>query len=284
MLRVLTTALTSPELLRVQADALHEYLPPHRLYVVNDAYEAQHFSNHWTHDMPDAIQNACQEVGAVHWRFPDRWHFCRWMVFPGTEYSPPAEFQENPNANTRCADATQYGIDRLLKLSSDPILLLDADMIPYRPFDVEALLAEHPIWRVSQSRPNQVEYAWNGLFMVDPRRVNRLDLLNFDCGTVNGERVDVGGQLHWWLLENQGLVGDFGHFHSADHWAEMQDGLPRPLYEFMMWSLDHRINELSVPETYADSFAHLRAGGNWEVRDAGVAQERLDRFIAAVTA
>lgn len=277
MLRVLVTALTDPNLLRVQARALQEFLPPHRLVVVNDAYEAEHFSNHWDSRIAVEIRIAAIDVGATYLRFPQRHHFNRSRVFPG------AEFYDNPNANTRCADAIQYGVNKLLKQSLAPILILDADMVPYKPFDVAARLKEKPLWGVEQDRPNDVRYLWNGLLLIDPKRVNRLDLFNLDCGTVNGEPVDVGGQLHWFLRENEGKLGSFGHFYSAEHWAEMQDDLPPKLAAFMQWSLDNRTKEVSVPETYAGCLAHLRAGGNWEVRQVDEASERMERFLEAVS-
>ncbi len=156
-------------------------------------------------------------------------------------------------------------------------------MVPFAPFDVASKLAAKPLWGVEQQRDNDVTYLWNGLLLIDPKRVNRLDLFNLDCGQVNGQPVDVGGQLHWFLRENEGNLGSFGHFYSAEHWAEMQGALPPKLAAFMQWSLDNRSDEWSVPETYAGCFAHLRAGGNWEVRQRDEAEERMERFIEAVS-
>lgn len=278
MLRVLVTALTDPNLLRVQARALQAFLPPHRLVVVNDAYETEHFSNAWNRDMPAQIKRVCWEKRLTHYRFPQKYHYQRTRIF-----NDPQDRPESPNANTRCADAIQYGVNKLLKQSMAPILILDADMVPFKPFDVAARLKEKPLWGVEQDRPNGVRYLWNGLLLIDPKRVNRLDLFNLDCGTVNGEPVDVGGQLHWFLRENEGLLGSFGHFYSAEHWEEMQDSLPPKIVAFMQWSLDNRTKEVSVPETYAGVFAHLRAGGNWEVRAQHEAEERMTRFLEAVS-
>jgi hypothetical protein len=278
VLRVLVTALTDPNLLRVQARALQEFLPPHRLIVVNDAYEEEHFSNVWTPGMPDRIKKAARDSWAVHYRLPQQYHYQRTKIF-----ADPQDRPESPNANTRCADAIQYGVNKLLKQSLAPILILDADMVPYKPFDVAERLREKPLWGVEQCRDHSVSYLWNGLLLIDPKRVNRLDLFNLDCGTVNGEPVDVGGQLHWFLLHNRENLGSFGHFYSAEHWAEMQDGLPPKLAAFMQWSLDNRSKEWSVPETYCETFAHLRAGGNWEVRHEHEASERMERFLEAVS-
>ena len=38
-----------------------------------------------------------------------------------------------------------------------------------------------------------------------------------------------------------------------------------------------------ISETYAGMFAHLGGGGNWEIRPADLAQERLRRFVEAVS-
>ena len=191
MLRVLVTALTDPDLLRVQARALDTFLPPHKLHVVNDAYEDEHFSNVWTRGMPEKIELHCWAMGARHYRFPQRLHYQRTKIFKNPQDRP-----ESPNANTRCADAIQYGVNKLLRQSLQPILILDADMVPYKFFNVAERLAEKPLWGVEQWREGNVRYLWNGLLLIDPKRVNRLDLFNLDCGTVNEQPVDVGGQLH----------------------------------------------------------------------------------------
>ena len=278
LIRVLVTALTSPELLKAQARALHRHLAdPYQLVVVNDACEAKHFSNFDQEGMPERIEQAAREVGARHLRFPQRLHRQRELIFP----NEPAEWRAYENANTRCADAVQYGVDLLLAESDWPLLILDADMVPYRSVNVGGLLESFPMWGVPQQRES-IRYLWNGILLVDPRHCAAMDLFNVDCGHLGGVPVDVGGLLYRFVEANEGRIGSF-RARSARQWAV--DGmamLPDTLLEFFRWDAEAQ-DGFRISETYAGMFAHLGGGGNWEIRPADLAQERLRRFVEAVS-
>ncbi len=245
MIRVLTTALTSADLLRAQAYACQKWLGEHQLTVVNDAENKPTFTNLWVAEMPKQIRQVSKEVGAEHIRFPQRLHQRRHMVFP----NEPRYLRRLETANTRCADAVQYGITHLLKQSGEPILVLDADIAPIKQIDCRLLLKQKPIWGIGQNR-GPIHYLWNGLLLFHPDKAKRMELFNVDCGCPGGTPVDVGGMLYLWLAANNGNIGYFARDTGGD------------------WEL------------YADTFLHLRGGGNWEYRTDAVA--RTDRFIEAI--
>ena len=279
MIRALVTALTSPELLEAQAAALHRHMADEfELIVVNDACEQEHFSNVWQEGMPERIEWMCQDVGARHIRFPQELHRERERIFP----DEPQQWRSFENANTRCADAIQYGANLLLAESDEPLLILDADMVPYHRVAPEALLALYPIWGVPQQRSN-VRYLWNGILLIDPRHAAAMDEFNLDCGHPGGIPVDVGGMLFRFVIANEGRIGTFD-ICSAQAWLNRGVGidLPAPLAEFFRWDCETQTT-YRISETYGGMFAHLGGGGNWEVRPAEQAQERVRRFVEAIT-
>ncbi len=124
MIRVLVTACTSGPLLEAQGTALERHMAcEYELVVVNDAKDEPHFSNMWQTGKAAEIEQACEAVGARHVRFPQEWHTDRRQVFP----DEPDESARVENANTRCADAVQHGVNLLLAESDEPLLILDAD-------------------------------------------------------------------------------------------------------------------------------------------------------------
>jgi hypothetical protein len=284
MLRILVTALTSGPLLEAQAAAIKRWIPgPYELTVINDARADEHFSNLWQTTAVDEINQSARRVGATCVRFPQWRHLRRETIFP----DEPEEFAELETANTRCADAIQWGVNILLAKSDDPLLILDADMIPYAPFDWRALLKEHPIWGYPQGRQDNggplVLYLWNGLLLVNPAACERMDLFNLDCGNIDGTGVDVGGLLYKFLEANPERTGTFFRRFGEQWIAPGEDGdMPVKVMEFLNW--DNRFSAMygRAAETYGDCFLHLAAGGNWELRGRAHMSERIKRFVEAV--
>jgi hypothetical protein len=280
MIRVLVTACTSGDLLVAQGKALVRHMAhhPYELHVVNDAQEDEHFSNNWRRGTVAEITAACLPIGAQEHRFPQEWHTDRRQVFP----NEPEEFANVENANTRCADAVQFGVNLLLGESDEPILILDADMVPYSPVEPKNLLAIKPIWGVPQTRDGII-YLWNGLLLVDPRRAAGMGLFNLDCAHINDTPCDVGGMLYLFLKANQGGFGSFGICSARAHTFSANGALPDRLQDFFRWDSNTQHDHYRASETYGGIFVHLGGGGNWEVRDKDEADERLRRFIEAVS-
>jgi len=238
--------------------------------------EEPHFSNLWQSGVPGEVEAFCVETGVTHLRFPQELHQVRERIFPRVQN----EFRTTETANTRCADAIQYGLQHLRNL--EPVLILDADMIPFRPFEPIQLLDEFPLWGVLQNR-GPVSYLWNGIMLYDPSRLN-MGRFNIDCGIVDGVNVDVGGMLHGWLSDNWQSARFFRTELVTLDWIHWMDThLPLPLRDFFEWQI--RTFPIGRPsDIYGEAFVHLGGGGNWEVREASLARERIDRFCDAVLA
>jgi hypothetical protein len=226
---------------------LQRWVDDYEVLVINDTRVIPHFSNMWRRGVTGEIRVAARAAGVRHRRFPQYLHTRRELIFP----EEPKAFRELEDANSRCADAIQYGVNLLLSESDQPILILDADMIPVAPFYWKNWLKRYPIWGVPENKGPGIDYLWNGIILVDPAQVNAMDRFNIDCGQLDGVPVDVGGMLHEFLRANEGRVGTISRLYD---WI---DGF----------------------ELCGDIFAHLRGGGNWQVFDQDEAQERVNRFI-----
>ena len=278
MIRVLVTACTSGPLLEAQAAALERHMVgEYELVVVNDAKDEEHFSNMWATGKATEIEQAVERVGARHLRFPQEWHDERWHLFP----YQPRETDDVQNANTRCADAVQYGVNVLLGESYEPLLILDADMVPYRAVEAEELLGIKAIWGVPQNRDGII-YLWNGLLLVDPEKARGMELFDLNCAHIGETPCDVGGMLYRFLKANDGGFGSFGIMSARVHTFSNNSNLPDGLRDFFAWDSGEQ-GKHRISETYGNVFAHLGGGGNWEVRDKDEAEERVRRFIEAVS-
>ena len=296
-LRIVVAAATSGALLEAQARLLRKYVAePFDLLVVNDASPQEHFSNNWRRGVSAEIRTAAHRVGARHIRCPRLFHYYRERIFPDV----PDRFSRFNNANTRCADAVQLGVSYLLREGDGPILLMDADMVPFKAFSSSEFLAGAPIWGVPQTRENAVQYLWNGIILFDPGQMNEMSLFSLDCGEIDGQPVDVGGMLYRILRRNK--VGYFETQPAAnpDCYPSLIRTVPDPVREFMLWDRSvaqglrvHRDDEsehilesarFRMSEVIIDTFFHLGSGANWEVREAEQARQRLDKFIEAAAA
>lgn len=100
------------------------------------------------------------------------------------------------NANVACAYPLAWAWRAVISKAPGPVCIMDSDMFLMEPITLSDYLKEHPMVIVPQSRPNGVYYAWNGLVMADIPKLPEPETVNWWCGQVSGEGVDVGGLTH----------------------------------------------------------------------------------------
>lgn len=85
------------------------------------------------------------------------------------------------------------------------VAIVDSDMWPVRPFDVEAYLGGRHFAGVPDYR-GQVWYFWGGLSFANMDTLPNKDALDWNCGKVGNVQCDVGGLLHEWLMSTPTLA------------------------------------------------------------------------------
>ena len=128
-------------------------------------------------------------------RFPQEYHSNRIILFPETK-----EPKTN-NAVTRCSDVTQFCINHFIKNHNNGLLMiLDADMFLINNFNILNFMKNYNLAGIKQ----KMGYIWNGISIFNSKL--NLKELNFDCGYVNNEPVDVGGQAYHFMKKYNSVI------------------------------------------------------------------------------
>lgn len=215
--------------------------------------------------MCDEINNTCTRLGIKCIRIPYSIHIGR------------------DNSHEACADVVQYSLDTFGFDYPGIVAILDSDMFLIKKFSIKKYLEGYDLAGCPQSRGNgKVEYIWNGIVFMDMRTLPNKRTMNWDCGKVDGESVDVGGQLHHYLKNNPDLrVKLFGALHSdsfpKDTKSLKELNFNDTIIEYLIMKKTHNI------EFFIDNhFLHYRGGTNWDQKSPGYHQEKskiLNDFI-----
>lgn len=87
---------------------------------------------------------------------------------------------------------------------NDKICIIDSDMFFIAKEDTESLLNKYDMVYMPQSRGEtseniKIEYFWNGLFYANLAKMPEKELLDWWCGHIYGNPVDVGGRGFFYL-------------------------------------------------------------------------------------
>ena len=282
---IVTTVSAWPEALEAQKFLLDKYCKDDFKFVaVIDTSPNPNAWNLWDASLRDKAtkiaKEYCDEVLLV----PEAIHNDRQKLFPNTQV------KRAKYSNERAADALQFVFAEKLIKENNPTLILDSDMFPFAPFSLMNNLMQTPFRGVFQERSKRfkksIDYFWNGIMEFDPARLSGLEKFSFDCGKVNGIKVDTGGQSHSWLrmMRERGLMHSIGRIDhlSSLNWkiSEYRGDLPIGLRNYV--SQDPRnVGDNIYAEIYDDAFLHFRAGSNWKEEAPEIVKLRHLEFLRA---
>jgi hypothetical protein len=133
---------------------------------------------------------------------------------------------------------------------------------------------------MSKYRKKRITHLWGGLMFIDAAKMPYKDIWSFDCGKINGVKVDVSGNTHYWLKEiaENGLEFKFQtikHLPSLKwDYSDLTDIFSDDIREFIVKD-DRNINNKYYTEFYDGVFLHFRAGSNWKKEPGQVVKERF---------
>lgn len=179
---------------------------------------------------------------------------------------PPEIHLNRDNPCERCADVVQYSLKVLGFDHHGIVFIIDSDMFLLKNFSITKFLKGCDLYGCVQYRPRDVTYIWNGLVFMDMRTIPNKKTINFDCGRVNDEPVDVGGQLHHYLKNNPSLRWKYYSNTHIDTLPKDRNALINLGYNdiFADFILSLNPHDPYPMEFHVDNnFLHYRAGGNW---------------------
>lgn len=285
-LKIITTVSSWPAAIEAQRRSLDKFCEnKFRFIAVVDTPVAESPWNLWNKGLRKAAIEKAREFCDHVILMPEELHNNRKVLFPNTKVNS-AKY-----SNERAADTLQYAYNLEIVDSNDTCLILDSDMFPVREFNVQKDLNEKSIRGVHQTRKakfrSRVNYLWNGILQLQPNLMEFGDQFSFDCGRINGAKVDTGGHTHYWLKEISKLglkstVGQIDHYPSLNWDISLaKNYLSGPLLNFVL--TDDR-NSLISPyvEVYDEKFLHFRAGSNWNAENSEIVVKRQKAFIDAL--
>lgn len=237
---IITHAFNRPDFVELQDQTFKAFL--------QDDYEFVVFNDARDKKIRKEIKTACKKLSLRCISIPSQLHINR----------------DQPSQRT--SDSIQYSLEELGFKHDGIVFVIDSDMFLLHPFNITNFLKGCDLYGCIQYRPQQVTYLWNGLIFMDMRTMPNKKSINFDCGRVNGEPVDSGGQIHHYLKNNPSLRWKYYSNIHINALPRDRNSLKELGYDtiFTDFILSLNPNDPYSMEFHVDSnFLHYRAGGNW---------------------
>ncbi len=162
------------------------------------------------------------------------------------------------NPSTTAAKLIQKSFQKKIRKDTGISCIIDSDMFLLSQLDLKSYMTNFDVAGVWQTRDN-VNYLWPGLLFLNMSFIKDKKM-NFSCGEVEGERVDVGGNLYYWLKRNPNLR--IRNIHHTSHICKENNNLntlPEDIRK--QYEDDFRF------ELYDRLFLHYGRGLNWDKMD-----------------
>ena len=254
---IYSTHFNMPEYIELQLKSLKKYFQNNfKFIVINDAKLEGDLTNFNQTDLNEKINYTCKKNNIECIRFPQEYHNNRKVLFENT-----TEPKTN-NAVTRCADVTQFCLNHFIKNYNDGyLMILDADMFFINNFNILNFMENYNIGGIKQ----KMGYLWNGICIFDSKL--NLNELNFDCGYVNNEPVDVGGQTYFFMKKYNNIIKykpvSCSHYTFEETFEDESDNIKKILLEYTKLRDDKSANKELILN---NRILHIRSGGNWDYR------------------
>jgi hypothetical protein len=184
----------------------------------------------------------------------------------------PEKHHESPNiANAYPAD---YLIHNYISRDkhSDVSILIDSDMFLMKEFSPRTFLGNNWLSALPQRR-GPVKYLWIALVMINHKQIQDLENLSFCCtlcaglcpyydpsqwywGTINGQKVDVGGATYFYLHAHR-------KYKVKELWSTHDISLQRKNLQYLPLGIRRTYNPEYRFQILNQTFFHYTAGSNW---------------------
>jgi hypothetical protein len=257
MLYIYSTHFNMPEYIELQLYSIKKYIMnDYKYIIINDAKNYKDLTNFNQDDIEEKINNICKNNNIECIRFPQEYHTNRTILFPKTM---------EPNTNnsvTRCADVVQFSINHYINnYNNGYLMILDADMFFINSINIIDYMRNYNVAGIKQ----KMGYLWNGICIFDSTLP--LKELNFDCGYVNNEPVDVGGYTYYFMINNKKIINYLpitcNHYTYPETYNNINNKLKNLLLEYSKLREDKSANKELILN---NCILHIRSGGNWDYR------------------
>jgi hypothetical protein len=240
-LLIVTHSYNRPDFIEIQEKTFKKFL--------KDDYKFVVFNDAPGEEMAQSIASTCRGLGLQHIRIPQSIHSKPYL------YRLPGE--DKNHSAVRCANVVQYSLDVLGFDHDGIVVIIDSDMFLIDDFSIEDFLKNYDIAGVPQSR-GDVHYIWNGLVFFNMNTLPNKRSINFNCGVINGQPLDVGGHTyHYFKQHPEVRLYPINTFHIS-HATLADFALAKKSVIHLVEKHPHNIEFL-----LGFTFFHYRGGGNW---------------------
>jgi hypothetical protein len=264
---IYSTHFNMPEYIELQLKSLKKYFEcEFKFIVINDAKNYGDLTNFDQNNLEENINIICKKNNIECVRFPQEFHNNRKEIFPNT-----TEIKcDHPSART--SSAVQYCVNHFVKnYNNGYLMILDADMFFINNFNIINFMEKYNISGIKQ----KMGYLWNGICIFDS--ILNLKELNFDCGYVNDEPVDTGGQTYYFMKKYNDIINykpiTCSHYTFEETFDKESDDIKKILLEYCKLREDKSANKEIILN---NKILHIRSGGNWDYRTKKFKYKELD--------
>src|SRR6185437_2029527 len=153
----------------------------------------------------------------------------------------------------------------------------DSDMFLVQPFSIKDFLGGYEMAGIPQGYSKnkiEIQYLWIGISFLDMARLPEKELINFNCGLIEGVPVDAGGYTYHYIQKHPELrLRLFGALHSDNIFCSacrLSPPLSNHNRDFYPQGLDDeqinllRSGSFNVEFICNGAFFHYRGGTNWD--------------------
>lgn len=251
-LLVITHSYNRPDFIEIQDKTFKKFL--------KDEYEFVVFNDGPTDEAALLIEQMCNKLHIRSVRIPQNIHSRPYLY---REKNESYQFSA-----VRCANVVQYSLDVLGFDHEENVMIIDSDMFLVKEFSPKEYMKEFDIagvWQKREGKHGPIEYIWNGLLFFNMKTIPDRKTLNFNCGTIDGTFVDVGGYIHYYLKTYPNTKIRYIDVRNTDDLTGSEEEVKADpkIHRFLANKRKYNV------EFLADfSFFHYRSGGNWDRRSA----------------
>lgn len=172
------------------------------------------------------------------------------------------------NPGIACGYPLTWAWKHYISKTDNMTVIIDSDMFFMQSENITQALTEHDIIYMPQSR-GKIEYMWNGIVYLNLAKLPNKETLNWWCGFVEGEPVDVGGHTYYYLqkYKNQLKTASFvQHYVGEDPECDFSPAN----YEYFALKVDGR------------TIIHFRSGSFWDKKPPGYYEKKSRWLISKV--
>lgn len=249
------------EFIKLQHYSLNKFFNSEYDYIIfNDAKTYADKTNFFDNNLKQKINETCLNLNIKCVEIPQEIHSDRTLIFKNTLY--PKTF----DIGTRCSDTLQYAYNYAISLEGyDYLFILDSDMFFINHFNINEYINNYQICGIFQSG-GSIIYLWSAISIFNLKKCINLNQLNWECGKIDNNSVDVGGNTYYYIRDYNPLIKPItnSHYSYADSVLKINDEkLKLLLLEICNISPTKSCNKEIMLN---NAIIHVRGGSNWDYK------------------